>query len=124
MNRLLFILSTTVFASVANAQDVSVTLSEWKLRVSRDTVRAGIVNFEVTNSGTINHALRVAGPEVDKKTRDIAKGEIATLTLTLKAGTYELYCPLSEGSHKMAGMSHTLVVTPAPATPPRKKPGA
>lgn len=123
MKRLLLVAALAAFSSVASAQDVSVTLSEWKMRVSRDTVPAGMVTFQVKNMGAMSHALQVSGPGVDKGTRQIAVKELGTLSLTLKAGTYELSCPLAEGSHKMAGMKHTLVVTGAGA-PPEGKPGA
>jgi plastocyanin len=124
MTRLLIVVALAAFSSAAAAQGVSVTLSEWKLGLSPDTVRAGSVTFRVTNSGTVSHAFYVTGAGVDKGTRDVAAREVATLTLTLKAGTYQLFCPMSEGSHKIAGMARTLVVTAAEATPPVKKPRA
>ena len=114
--------AVATFSSGAAAQDISVTLTEWKLRLSRDTVQAGSVTFEVTNRGTVDHSVQVVGPGVDKGTRQIRAREVATLTVTLKPGSYEIYCPLAEGSHKTAGMSKTLVVI-AGATPPAK-PGA
>lgn len=124
MNRMLLAAAIAAFPSIATAQRVSVTLSEWKLRLSQDTVQAGTVSFEVTNAGTVGHAVQVIGPGTDKGTRQIAAREVATLTVTLKPGNYELFCPLAEGSHKMAGMTRTLVVTPAGVPPAEKKPGA
>ena len=101
------------------------TLSEWKVTLSRDTLKAGVVTFRVTNGGAMNHAFYVRGAGVDKGTRDIAKGEAASLTVTLKPGTYDVFCPLAEGTHKMAGLSKTVVVVPADApAPPKKDPGA
>ena len=102
----------------AQAQSVTVTLTEWKMGTSKDTVNAGAVTFRVSNGGSMNQELYVKGSGVDKGTRELAKGESASLTVTLKAGTYELYCPLSDGSHKMAGMTKTLVVVAAPAKKP------
>jgi plastocyanin len=113
------IAAVAAFSSGAAAQDISVTLTEWKLRLSTDTVPAGAVTFEVTNRGTVGHAIQVVGPGVDKGTRQIGAREVATLTVTLKPGSYDIFCPLAEGSHKSAGMSKTLVVI-AGATPPAK----
>ena len=118
MKRLLIVAALAAFSSVASAQDVKVTLSEWKMRLSQDTVHAGTVTFQVTNTGAMSHALQVTGEGVDKGTRQIAVREVGTLTVTLKPGTYELFCPLAEGSHKMAGMKRTIVVTAAGSPPP------
>lgn len=97
-------------ASVASAQAVVVNLSEWKISMPRDTVTAGSVTFRVNNNGAMNHALYVRGEGVDKGTREIAARQSGTLTVTLKPGTYELFCPMSDDSHKMAGMSRKITV--------------
>ncbi len=119
MPRFLLLSALAAFSSTAAAQDVSVTLTEWKLRLSKDTVMAGAITFEVKNQGTVAPSVQVVGPGMDKGTRQIGAREVATLTVTLKPGTYEVFCPLAEGSHKTAGMTQTLVVTGA-ATPPAK----
>lgn len=123
MTRMFFVVAALAAStSAASAQTVSVTLSEWKVRLTRDTVRAGPVTFQVNNAGAMNHAFHVLGDSVDRGTREIPARQTASLTVTLKPGTYELFCPMSEDSHKMAGMARKLVVTPAetPAVP--KKP--
>jgi plastocyanin len=127
MNRILIVAVVAAFSSVtsvASAQGVTVTLTEFKVALSRDTVKAGVVTFQVANTGAMSHSLHVRGPGVDKGTRDLPKGEAASLTVTLKAGTYEVFCPMSEGSHQQAGMTRTLVVTPAATPAAKKKPGA
>ena len=117
-----------ITATAAAAQGITVSLTEWTVELSKDTVKAGSVTFRVTNNGSMAHALYVKGAGVAKGTRDLAKGESATLTLPLKAGTYDVYCPMAEGSHQVAGMAHKIVVTAAeaaaPAAPAKKKPGA
>lgn len=125
MNRLLIAaVALAASASVAAAQRVKVSLTEWKIAMSTDTVHAGSVTFQVSNDGSMTHALHVHGAGMDKQTRDIGKGESATLTVTLKPGSYDVWCPESEGSHKLAGMKGTVVVLPAEAAPAKKKPGA
>ena len=39
---------------------------------------------------------------------DLLSHDSATLTLDLRAGTYEAYCPVGKGSHKMLGMISSL----------------
>jgi plastocyanin len=111
MNRILIVAALAVSASLATAQAVNVTLSEWKVGLDRDTVPAGSLTFRVKNSGTMTHGFYVRGEGVAKGSREIPAGQETALTVTLKPGTYELYCPLSDLTHKMAGMSRALVVT-------------
>ena len=119
MTRMLIVVALAATASVANAQPVPVTLSEWKIGMKSDTVKAGAVTFRVTNEGGMNHAFYVRGEGVDQGTKEIPVRQSASLTVTLKPGTYEVYCSMSDESHKLAGMSRKLVVTPdnAPAAP-------
>lgn len=123
MKRFLVAAALACLPFAAYAQSVNVTLSEWKVVVEHDTVKAGPVTFKVKNTGSMNHAFYVRGPGVAKGSKEIPAGQEAPLTVTLKAGTYELYCPLSDLSHKTAGMSHTIVVTGEAAAAPTKKPG-
>ena len=125
MHRLLFAAALVASPMVAGAQTpaVAVTLSEWKIVMARDTVPAGAVTFRVKNAGTMTHSFYVTGDKVDKGSADIPAGQEASLTVTLKAGTYEVFCPMSDETHKKAGMTRTLVVTPAAAPAAPKKPG-
>src|SRR3954451_24881008 len=89
---------------------LTATLSEWKIDLSSQTVAAGKVTFTATNAGSIPHALEVEGNGLEQKTPLIQPGETATLTLTLKPGGYEIYCPVGEDSHKKLGMDTHLKV--------------
>src|SRR6266699_1081998 len=95
---------------------VSVTLSEWKVELSSSSITAGPVTFTVTNTGTIPHAFEVEGQGIEQETPVIQPGSSATLTLTLKPGTYEVYCPVGEDSHKKLGMETHLKVVGAPSS--------
>jgi uncharacterized cupredoxin-like copper-binding protein len=114
MKRLLIVAMIAVSAATASAQatTITVSLSEWKIALSADTVKAGAVTFRVNNKGGVTHMLYVRGEGVDKGTKDIPAKQSGTLSATLKPGTYEVFCPMSDDSHKMAGMTKTLVVTP------------
>jgi plastocyanin len=123
MKRILVAAAFVLSASSARAQSVNVTLTEWKVAVEHDTIPAGPVTFKVRNAGSMSHGFYVRGPGVAKGSKEIPAGQEAPLTVTLKAGTYELYCPLSDLSHKTAGMTHTIVVTGEAKAAPSKKPG-
>ncbi len=109
-------------AAPSSAQTIATTLTEWKVGLAHDTVKAGSVTFKVKNTGTITHALFVRGGKVAKGSKEVAAGEEATFTVALVAGTYEVYCPMSDLSHKMAGMTKQFVVLPGDATAAPKKP--
>jgi plastocyanin len=83
---------------------VTAKLSEWTIQLSETAVPAGTVSFTITNAGSIPHGFEVEGPGVEKETASIQPGEKATLTLNLKAGEYEIYCPVGGDSHKKLGM--------------------
>jgi hypothetical protein len=89
---------------------VQVTLSEWKVSLTPKVIPPGPVVLEVTNSGTIPHALEIEGHGLEQSTSRIMPGATARLTLDLRAGTYEAYCPVGAGSHKMLGMMTHLSV--------------
>jgi plastocyanin len=98
---------------------VSVKLSEWKVELSQATVPAGAVTFAISNAGSIPHAVEVEGSGIEQETAVIQPGATAALTVTLKPGTYDVYCPVGQDSHKKLGMETRLNVVSAtsPATP-------
>ena len=89
---------------------VTAKLSEWKVQLSEHRVAPGVVTFTVSNVGSIPHALEVEGQGIEEETDVIQPGASATLTLTLAPGTYDVYCPVGEDSHKKLGMDARLKV--------------
>ena len=82
---------------------VSVTETEFKIALPRQTYRAGSYEFDVKNDGQVGHDLVIDGPGVDdEKTPVFDGGKSETLKVTLQPGTYEFYC--SVPGHKQAGM--------------------
>jgi uncharacterized cupredoxin-like copper-binding protein len=95
---------------------VSAKLSEWKVELSQGTIPAGSVTFTVTNAGSIPHAFEVEGQGIEQETDVIQPGSTTTLQLTLKPGTYDVYCPVGQDSHKHLGMETHLRVSSAEGT--------
>lgn len=71
------------------------------------TAKAGKVTFTYSNPSQVPHAFEVEGSGVEEETDTITEGE-ASVTVDLKAGSYEYYCPV--GQHRAAGMEGTLTV--------------
>ncbi|HYL55847.1 MAG TPA: cupredoxin domain-containing protein [Gemmatimonadales bacterium] len=95
---------------------VTAKLSEWKVELSAAAVPAGAVTFTITNTGTVPHAFEVEGRGLERETAVIQPGSTSTLTLMLAPGTYEVYCPVGEDSHKKLGMdTHLTVLKPGSA---------
>src|SRR5213080_4269444 len=106
------------------ASTVNVKLSEWKVVLSQASVAAGPVTFVITNTGSIPHGLEVEGQEIEQEIETIQPGASDTLTLTLKPGSYEVYCPVGSDSHKKLGMDTHLKVVGATSPVPPAAPAA
>lgn len=74
------------------------------------SAKSGKVTIDFTNPGTASapHAVEVEGNGVEEETDTIQPGNKSSVTVDLKPGTYEFYCPVD--GHKQAGMKGTLTV--------------
>ncbi len=72
------------------------------------TAKAGNVTLTMDNPASIPHGIAVEGNGVDKDGQTVNKGGTSTVTVKLKPGKYEFYCPVP--GHKQAGMEGTLTV--------------
>ena len=74
------------------------------------SAKAGKVTLAMKNpsSSGVQHGIAVEGNGVDKDGPIVQPGKTSTLTVSLKAGKYEFYCPFD--GHKAAGMTGTLTV--------------
>jgi uncharacterized cupredoxin-like copper-binding protein len=91
-------------------QRIKVELREWKIALATDSVASGPVTLQVHNAGTIAHAFEIEGNGTEKRTAPIPADSSATLSVTLKPGHYQIYCPLAGGAHKKMGMVADLAV--------------
>ena len=71
------------------------------------TAKPGKVTITMDNPSDVPHAVEVEGNGVEEETKTLTKGT-ADVTVDLKAGKYEFYCPVD--GHKDAGMEGTLTV--------------
>ncbi len=70
--------------------------------------KAGNVTVAMANPSSTPHAVAVEGNGVDKDGKVVSAGGTSEVTLKLKPGTYEFYCPVQ--GHRAAGMEGKLVV--------------
>jgi nitrite reductase (NO-forming) len=79
--------------------------SEFGIKLSVKSVKAGPTTFKVTNKGNLPHDFKIG----TKRTPMLAPGKSATLTVTLKKGKAAYICTVS--GHAAAGMKGTLTVS-------------
>jgi uncharacterized cupredoxin-like copper-binding protein len=107
--------STTTGASTTTAgaaTKVTVDESEFKITLSQSAFAPGSYEFAVKDAGKFPHNLVINGPGVDNQKipagSPLAAGQSASATVTLQAGSYELYCGVP--GHKEKGMDMTIQV--------------
>ena len=84
--------------------------SSGQLKFDKSTLsaKAGNVTITMDNPSPVAHAVAVEGNGVDKDGKTVNMGGTSTVSVNLKPGTYEFYCPVD--GHKAAGMKGTLTV--------------
>ena len=87
---------------------VTVKLTDYHLELSQQTFSPGVYTFTAMNDGQTDHAIEIEGGGDEKKTDHVSPGKSADLTIELKAGQYEMYCPVD--SHKDKGMETKITV--------------
>jgi uncharacterized cupredoxin-like copper-binding protein len=103
--------ATAITAETAppSGATVEVKLNEYKI-IMPMTLKAGMTTFNVSNTGKIDHNFEVEGQGIEKEFEmNLKPGQSQTLTVDLKPGTYEVYCPV--GKHEDKGMKMELKVT-------------
>ncbi len=90
---------------------VQVTADEFRLVLSRSSIKAGPAIVELVNLGEDEHdlALRRAGPgAVTRRINVVTPGGIGELSARLRTGRFVLWCTLAD--HRARGMRATLLV--------------
>jgi len=99
--------STTTTPAKPAATKVPVSETEFKIVAGSTDLKAGEITFEAKNDGKLPHDLAIK--ETGDKTKLIPVGDTAELKVTLKPGTYELYCTVP--GHEAAGMKLNITVS-------------
>lgn len=91
---------------------VLVMLQDTTISMATSDIPPGPTVFTVTNSGTETHDLTLEGNEIAVELEGtLAPNESKTMSVDLKPGTYELYCPILD--HRDRGQRLELKI-PAP----------
>jgi len=93
-------------ASPEATTKIKVTASEFKFVLSKKTAPKGTIVFTLVNKGKLPHDFKIAG----KKTKTVAPGKSATLTVTIAAKGKKPYLCTIPG-HAPAGMKGTFAVS-------------
>jgi uncharacterized cupredoxin-like copper-binding protein len=95
----------------ATAQTVTFTETEFKIDAASTSLKAGDYTFAVKNAGKFPHDLHIATPDGTElgKSEVLQAGASGNFQVSLKAGTYQIWCAVD--SHKAQGMQGTLTVS-------------
>jgi plastocyanin len=72
------------------------------------STKAGKTTIVLDNPSSVPHAIEIEGKGVEEEGDTVEKGGVSKVTVDLKPGEYEYYCPVD--GHKQAGMEGTLKV--------------
>ena len=108
------------------AATVTATLTDFHIAMSPSTLAPGRYTVVIKDAGAVPHSLVFSGAGGRQALgRDLQPGQSANMTVTLQAGSYDVFCPVP--GHKEMGMDLQLRVAstagaapaaPAPTTAP------
>ncbi len=102
--------TTAAPSAAAAGTKVDVTEKEFAITLSQAKFAPGAYTFTIKNQGSFPHNLAIEGPGVDKQvSATLAGGQSGSLAVTLKAGSYELWCAVP--GHKDKGMDMKITVS-------------
>lgn len=112
--------TTTSTTSAAGASTVALSADPGgalSFTTTSATAKPGKVTILMKNpsSSGVQHGIGIQGNGLDKDGPIVAPGKTATLTVSLKAGKYQFYCPFD--GHKAQGMTGTLTVGSSSTSP-------
>jgi plastocyanin len=111
---LVTVLAVTATGSAKSAHKISLRASaSGALTYNKKTIHAkpGRTTVTLTNpsSSGLRHGIEVEGHGAEKRAKNVGPGHKTSVTIRLKVGTYEFYCPVD--GHKAAGMKGKIVVS-------------
>ncbi len=99
-------LAAAATAGSAGGKTVAVELKDFMIALDKTNVSAGMVTFNVKNSGPSPHNFNVSINGEEKGIMTLDAGKTGTLTLDLKPGAYTYRCNVP--GHDLLGMKGTL----------------
>ena len=100
---------TSTGGASMSGRSVKVSETEFMISLPMTTFTPGPYTFSITNKGTITHALEIDGPGVpDRTSGTLSPGASTSMTVTLRKGSYDVYCPVD--GHKARGMQTKITV--------------
>lgn len=81
-------------------QTVTIVVTDDSVTVTPTTLRPGSTTFEVTNRTSVPYDVDIDGPGPDGEIEQLQPGETRTLTMTLRAGKYEVESSAEEGPER------------------------
>jgi len=102
---------STASTPAATPQTVTFKETEFKITPSTTTFKAGSYVFVAENDGKFPHDLHIATPDGSEvgHTAQLTAGQSANFEVSLKAGTYTLWCAVD--GHRASGMETTITVS-------------
>lgn len=101
--------AATATTAGGGGQTIEVKLGDYFIEPKAITATGGKVTFKITNTGSVKHDFVIlSGGQQVTKSKLLGKGETATITADLAAGSYSTLCDVV--GHKDAGMVGTITV--------------
>ncbi|WP_340373912.1 copper-binding protein [Streptomyces sp. SS7] len=101
--------------AAASGTQVTAKLTDFHIQLSTQKYHPGRYTFTAQNMGHHEHALELDGPGGNNRSKTLEPGQSTTFTVTLKSGSYQVFCPVD--GHKDLGMKTHITVGGTPASP-------
>ena len=97
------------YTKTMNGAIVNVSEDEYHIHMPT-AFPAGVVDFHITNNGTMPHSFKIKGPSVEEQLpTNIAPGQTAEMSVRLVPGVYDVICPIL--GHADLGMRLSVTAT-------------
>lgn len=103
------LLITSACGEPPKIHQMDIVISEWAIEPQSEILNAGLITFNVTNNGALEHNFIIESRE-GESIELIFTTETKTLEIELEPGTYTLICNLP--GHQEAGMETAITVAP------------
>jgi len=100
--------STEAAGTVAAGASIVMHMKDFSYTPDKVTAAAGTITLHLQNEGRYTHDFRIEGNGVKVESGRVGAGFAHDFTVTLKPGTYDIDCSIS--NHAKRGMTGTLVV--------------